>query len=261
MRTGRADSAEGQSARETRAAALSRINNPLKALVFSWVLRNARDRVRDRENLRFERTRLFGRVRQIVRELGRHLAADGQIENADDVFYLNLEEVLSPHDATLTTTDLKALVRIRRAEFDDYRSSPAPPDRFQTRGSLHRYQEFESELPPLDLTGDTRQGVGACAGIVRGPVRVVGDPREATLAPHEILVAQQTDPGWVILFPSAAGLLVERGSLLSHSAIVSREMNLPCIVSLSHITSWLTTGDWVEMDGKTGLVRKIARDE
>ena len=77
----------------------------------------------------------------------------------------------------------------------------------------------------------------------------------------EILVAQQTDPGWVILFPCAAGLLVERGSLLSHSAIVSREMNLPCIVSLSHITSWLKTGDWIEMDGKTGTVRKVDREE
>jgi pyruvate,water dikinase len=96
---------------------------------------------------------------------------------------------------------------------------------------------------------------------VRGPVRVVINPREATLAHGEILVAQQTDPGWVILFPSAAGLLVERGSLLSHSAIVSREMNLPCIVSLTHITSWLQTGDWIEMNGQTGSVRKIDHEE
>jgi pyruvate,water dikinase len=50
-------------------------------------------------------------------------------------------------------------------------------------------------------------------------------------------------------------LLVERGSLLSHSAIVSRELRLPCIVSLPGITTTLKTGDLVEMDGALGTVR------
>ena len=101
------------------------------------------------------------------------------------------------------------------------------------------------------------QGIGACAGIVKGPVRVVTNPREAKLQPGEILVATQTDPGWVVLFPAASGLLVERGSLLSHSAIVARELQLPCIVSLSNITRTLKTGDIVEMNGKTGAVTLI----
>jgi len=82
----------------------------------------------------------------------------------------------------------------------------------------------------------------------------VTTPREATLQPGEILVATQTDPGWVVLFPAAAGLLVERGSLLSHSAIVARELDLPCVVSLTNITTTLKTGDLVEMNGKTGEV-------
>jgi pyruvate,water dikinase len=88
-------------------------------------------------------------------------------------------------------------------------------------------------------------------------VRVVFDPRGVELIRGEILVAQQTDPGWVVLFPAAAGLLVERGSLLSHSAIVAREMNIPAIVSIPGVTSRLTNGEWVEMDGATGAVRKI----
>jgi pyruvate,water dikinase len=57
--------------------------------------------------------------------------------------------------------------------------------------------------------------------------------------------------------PAAAGLLVERGSLLSHSAIVSRELRLPCIVSLPGITTTLKTGDLLEMDGAAGTVRII----
>jgi pyruvate,water dikinase len=59
-----------------------------------------------------------------------------------------------------------------------------------------------------------------------------------------------------MIFPAAAGLLVEHGSLLSHSAIVAREMGLPAIVSLDGVTAWLTDGDWVQMDGGTGVVTK-----
>jgi pyruvate,water dikinase len=96
---------------------------------------------------------------------------------------------------------------------------------------------------------------------VRGKVRVVTDPRNATLDEGEILVAQQTDPGWVVLFPAASGLLVERGSLLSHSAIVARELQLPCIVSISHVTTLLKTGDLVEMNGSTGEIIILDENE
>jgi pyruvate,water dikinase len=60
-----------------------------------------------------------------------------------------------------------------------------------------------------------------------------------------------------MIMPAAAGLLVERGSLLSHAAIVSRELGLPAIVSLTGITHWLADGDLVEFDGSTGVVRKV----
>jgi pyruvate,water dikinase len=103
------------------------------------------------------------------------------------------------------------------------------------------------------------KGQGCCPGVVRGPVRLVGDPKRASVHPGEIIVAERTDPGWVMIFPSAAGLLIERGSLLSHSAIVARELGLPTIVSLAGVTRWLSDGDWVEMDGSTGVLTKVAR--
>ena len=83
-------------------------------------------------------------------------------------------------------------------------------------------------------------------------------PRGARLEPGEVLVARQTDPGWVVLFPCASGLIVERGSLLSHSAIVSRELGLPCVVSVPCVTEWLRDGDEVEMDGGTGRVTRVS---
>jgi pyruvate,water dikinase len=86
---------------------------------------------------------------------------------------------------------------------------------------------------------------------------VVLDPRGVSPTPGEILVAARTDPGWVMLFPAAAGLLVEHGSLLSHSAIVSRELGLPSIVAIPGLTSWLRSGDLVEFDGAAGTVRRL----
>ena len=72
----------------------------------------------------------------------------------------------------------------------------------------------------------------------------------------EILVARHTDPGWIMVFPSARGVLVERGSLLSHAAIVARELGIPAVVSLPGLTKWLKDGDVVEMDGSTGIIRR-----
>lgn len=109
----------------------------------------------------------------------------------------------------------------------------------------------------VDVGGETRRGLGCCPGVVRGRARVVSDPRHAALDKGDILVAERTDPGWVMLFPAAAGLLVERGSLLSHSAIVAREMRLPAVVAISGVTRWLKDGDWVEFDGSTGIVRRL----
>jgi phosphohistidine swiveling domain-containing protein len=73
----------------------------------------------------------------------------------------------------------------------------------------------------------------------------------------EILVAERTDPGWIMLFPAAAGVLVERGSLLSHAAIVARELGIPAIVSIPDLTRRLVDGQAVEMDAAAGVVRII----
>lgn len=227
-----------------------------KDKIFCFVLTNAQRLVRNRENLRFERTRLFGRVRALVSGMGRVLYADGTINEANDVFYLNLNELLAVWDGTGTTSDLRGLIAARKSEYAGYQQMPEPPDRIVCHGPLHRYEEFPA-IKPAVMDDALIQGVGACGGIVRGKVRVVLDPRQVEMAAGEIIVARQTDPGWVVLFPSAAGLLVERGSLLSHSAIVSRELRLPCIVSLPNITQILKNGDEIEMNGGNGTVRML----
>jgi pyruvate,water dikinase len=174
------------------------------------------------------------------------------------MFYLDLTEILGLTTASTVPEALRGIVAARQATFAKFRVDTAPPERFQTRGPQHRHAEFESSAqsaPPP--TGPQRKGLGCCAGVIRGRVRVVLDPAHAKLEQGEILVARQTDPGWVMLFPMASGLLVERGSLLSHSAIVAREMGLPAVVGITDLCQWLQTGEEVEFDGKTGVVTKI----
>ncbi len=229
-------------------------------MMFRWILKHARNRVRDRENLRFERTRLFGRARDLFVELGRKFHAEDVLDDPRDIFYLEVNEILGFVDGTATTTDLKGLTALRKAEFARHRQGEPPAEAASRRaGAVHQGNSFQAAVGADGdgPSGDRLQGLGCCPGVVRGPARVVTDPRQAVLKMGDVLVAERTDPGWIMLFPCAAGLLVERGSLLSHSAIVAREMGIPAVVSLAGVTRWLKDGDWVELNGETGVVVKL----
>lgn len=230
---------------------------PLRRVAFTWVLNRARTHVKARENLRFERTRVFGRARQIVVELGRRLAAIDCLESPRDVFFLEFDEVLATAENRATTSDLKGLVAVRKAEWASWRELPPPPERFETRGIASRGNALDATTPAAPPDGEVMTGTACCPGVARARVRLVRDPRRTDLEPGEIIVAERTDPGWVMVFPAAGGLLVERGSLLSHSAIVARELCLPTIVSLPGVTRWLHDGDRVEMNGGTGKVTRL----
>ena len=237
--------------------------------VFFWILRRARRRVRDRENLRFERTRVFGMVRQVFLALGERLAQRGRIGAARDVFHLTLEELFAIGEGAAATLDLAGRIAERRATFAAYERGPAPADRFESDGAPDIVLGAES---PQESAVGTRataavgagrelQGTGCCPGVVNERVRVVRDPREVSDVAGSILVAERTDPGWTLLFPAARGLLVQRGSLLSHSAIVAREMGLPCVVGIAGLLDTLQDGERVEMDGTSGRVVRLDAGE
>ena len=259
--TPRAEVPSAAQAEDKMRAALR--GSPLRRWTLFWVLRQARKRVRNRENLRFERTRLFGRIRRLFLEAGRRLQAIGRLDDSRDIFYLELAEILAFNDGTATTIDLRSLAAVRKREFAAYREGAAPAERFETRGPVYHAQAYRSSKPSEEIksAGEERHGLGCCPGIVRGTARVVRDPKRAQLSAGCILVADHTDPGWIMLFPSARGLLVERGSLLSHSAIVARELGIPAVISIPGLLEWLRDGDEVELDGAAGIVRRLAARE
>lgn len=234
---------------------------PLRRGLFAWVLKNARRLVRDRENLRFERTRVFGRARQIFRELGRRFVADGLLDDPADVFYLEVDEICGVVEGTATSVNLRGPAGLRKAEFATYAALPAPDARFATVGAVHPGNEFRGAVAMIpqgaEIDGGQRIGLGCSPGRVRGRVCVVQNPLDAALVAGDIVVAEHTDPSWIMILPLAAGLVVERGSLLSHAAIVARELGIPAVVGLAGAPSWLKDGEWVEVDGSTGVVLKL----
>jgi pyruvate,water dikinase len=233
-----------------------------KTAIFRWVLNNSRLGVKNREQMRFARTRIYDLLRDLIRSIARRLADEGILHTPDDIFYLTLDEVWDYIKGTAVTTDLRGLVALRRKEFKAYAltGDSAPDSRFETYGMAYHRNLFKNRRQgtPVEPAGGVLRGTPCSSGAATGKVRVLQTPSPDSLAAGEILVAERTDPGWIPLYPTVSGILIERGSILSHSAIVAREMGIPTIVGIPGLLKSLRTGDRVSMDGSTGTVEVLA---
>lgn len=156
------------------------------------------------------------------------------------------------------TRDLAALVALRKREYEEFaRRTPAP--RIATHGvALARPFPQACGIAPAPAEGEMR-GLGASPGRARAAAKIVLAPTQGLAVSGEILVAPMTDPGWVFLMVAAGGLVVEKGSLLSHTAIIGRELGIPTVVGVSDATRRIADGDTIEIDGLSGTVRILER--
>jgi pyruvate,water dikinase len=221
-------------------------------LAFGFVLNNARRAVANRENMRFARTRLFGVVRRLFCRLGKLFEENGLLDRASDIYYLTEEEVFSLIRGTSVTQNIRALVALRKAEYDRYAQKP-PRARFETTGIPYLYSTDEEKVSAG--ANKVLKGISCSSGTARGTAKVVIDPRLASGNRNSILVAQSTDPGWIFLMISAKGIVTERGSVLSHTAIIGRELGIPTIVGVKDATKLIPDGASLFIDGGTGDVQ------
>ncbi|MEM8792360.1 MAG: PEP/pyruvate-binding domain-containing protein [Pseudomonadota bacterium] len=228
---------------------------PFRRLAARALTNWAKLRVRDRENLRYERTRIFGHARRVFLAMGREFHALGKIEEQRDIFFLTVPEILGAIEGSSLSPDLAKQVRLRKAKQTDFAERPDPGERVTMRGSYSAAQSWTAGSPE-EVTGDLQRGTGCSTGKVTALARVIRDPRREALAAGEVLVAKHTDPGWIAVFANASAIVVERGSPLSHSAIVARELGIPCVVGLKQATTWIQTGERIEVDGEFGTIRK-----
>jgi phosphohistidine swiveling domain-containing protein len=229
-----------------------RLRNPVKRWVFRFVLNNARRAIVNRENMRFARSRLYGLVRRIFRRMAALFVEKGLLDSPFDIYYLTVDEVFGVVEGAALTQDLRSLVQIRKAEYAEF-AEHLLKERIETKGVPYLNPLHEDKHGSQD--GQTLKGVGCSSGAVEGPAKIVFDPTKVTDCKGYILVARSTDPGWVFLMISAKGIIVEKGSVLSHSAIIGRELGIPTIIAVANATRQISDGARVWMNASTGEVR------
>ncbi len=220
---------------------------PFTRLATQWLLARCRRLIAHRENLSHARARAYGAIRRMVRPLGNTLANEGHLDEPDQVFDLLLEELHEFAAGRIPPGELAGLARCRARRYARWAGMPRPSSQviLGTAG------------PPAPTTfsadGDLR-GIPCSSGVAAGPVRIILEPAGGEDVSKAILVAPVTELGWMPLLLQARGLIVERGSMLSHAAIIARELGLPAIVGVPGATTRLRDGDLVEMDGATGRI-------
>ena len=96
-------------------------------------------------------------------------------------------------------------------------------------------------------------------GVVKGEVLLIESPDINIDTSNKIIVTKTTDPGWVFLIKNCIGIIAEKGSMLSHTAIITRELKKPSVVNVKDITKVVKTGDIVELNAIEGTVTILKR--
>jgi pyruvate,water dikinase len=281
---GKSDAISLIAAIKTAVAQLSDPAGLVKKMLLPYIGARTRELIAGRENLRFARTRVFGLVRDIMLTIATKLVEQNKIDDRQDIFYLEVEEVLNFIEGASTCNNLRGLIALRRAEETKYQSNL--PDRITVTGpvglldmkseSCQRERaeaEVKAELEKdptvkangnaghgLDASGkEVIKGLPACSGKRQGLARVIADPTREHLLEGEIMVAERTDPGWIMHFALSRAIVTSYGSMLSHTAIVARELKIPAVVAAKGATEKICTGDLIEVDGTLGTVTIISK--
>ncbi|MGO1225528.1 MAG: PEP/pyruvate-binding domain-containing protein [Brachybacterium sp.] len=217
---------------------------PLAPLV-GLLLRRTRQLIGLREFPKFLWLFALGQVRRHLLAAGALLAAQGQLEDAEDIMFLELDEARA---AARDGTDQRELVAQRRATHERELRRRHVPVVLLSDGT-----DVEATLPVLEHA-DGLRGAGAAPGRATGRARVITDPRGARIEPGEILVAPTTDPGWTPLFLTAAGLVTETGAAMAHGPTVAREYGIPAVICVKGATTQIRTGQLITIDGASGRV-------
>ncbi|MFT3886748.1 MAG: PEP/pyruvate-binding domain-containing protein [Arachnia sp.] len=238
------DAAYERSAREATAdlALLARSSGLVRGAQVRFLGSRIRALFGARETPKFVLVQGLGLLREAFRQTGADLVARGVLEDADDVFFLHLPELVPAFDGG----SLAERVAERRQV---------------------RVREARRRRVPVALVGDGRAlfegtsagsadltGMGVSPGVVEGVARVVDHPESAALEPGEILVCRGTDPAWTPLFLTAGGLVTEVGGLMTHGSVVAREYGLPAVVGVVGATERIPTGRRIRLDGSTGAI-------
>ena len=225
----------------------------LKGPIVRRTTRLARRLMALREHHKFLAVKTFAILKPAILEAGGTLADRGVLAHADDVFHLELAEIVSALRSS--EASLQDTVSERKRQHERYRQLKAP------RVMTNRGEMVTGALPRGEASDDALVGSGVSGGTAEGVARVVLDPARASLAPGEILVAPFTDPGWTPLFVNAGAVVTEVGGAMTHGSLVAREYGIPAVVGVDDATERIASGQWIRVDGDSGWVEVLDRGD
>ncbi|SCL38818.1 pyruvate, water dikinase [Micromonospora pallida] len=223
----------------------ARRRRPVRGRLAGFLLRRARSLAGLREAGKFAGLYRLREMRRQLLLVGADLTDAGLLDQPDDIMFLTLDEV---HGAVHRNDDHRNTVVARVAVHRRELTRGHVPVALLSDGT-----DVEAVLSAPPAEG-TLTGVGAAAGRVTGPARVVHDPGTARVEPGEILVTATTDPGWTPLFLTAGALVTETGAVMAHGPTVAREYGIPAVICVPEATRRISTGQIVTVDGAAGTV-------
>ncbi len=223
------------------------------------LLRWTQKSIQLRERARLKQALLYSRLRRISLALGTQLAASGRLAAADDIFYLTADEVeLLVSGSEMFPGHTRELVSLRRAAHSEL-GAHTPPDSMRLPAGAYLDASITPQTALAGDNADALAGVGACGGRATARAAILLDVTQShRLQAGDILVTRQTDPGWGPIFPLISGLVIERGGMLSHGAIIAREFGIPSVVGVKDATRRIQHGGSITVDGDRGLVHVMA---
>ncbi len=200
--------------------------------------------------------RVVNEIRVVFEELGKRSVLKGTLRNHKHIYMLTDDELET------YVSDSSAMRHTLEERYIDYEElQQLEPPFFIKDGvvpPLSSYKRLGSSGVPKAESGDVLLGVAGSPGVVQGTARVILDPTEpGDLEPGEILIAPITDPSWTPLFMAASAVVVNVGGQRSHAVVVSRELGLPCVASVTDATSRIPNGATIEVNGTTGEVTLV----
>ncbi|MCC7163638.1 MAG: hypothetical protein IT331_14180 [Anaerolineae bacterium] len=233
-----------------------------KEIVLKPLIALARKYAQLREDQRYYWQKSLAVTRRAFLILGTDLAARGIIEQRSDIFYALQAEIIRYYQIELEPAELTRAVRERKREWQTFaardRNARATAYPFFLLGDAAVASERQTQPNAHDMW----RGRGVSAGSARGRARVVQDPRDlGRVSAGEILVTPSTDPAWTPVFGRLRALVMERGGVLSHGAVIAREYRLPAVAGIAGITELIRDGEWIEVDGTVGTVRRTTKDQ
>ncbi len=191
-------------------------------------------------------------ARLTFHEIARRMMAAGHFERFEDFAMLKNEE----YDDFLASPEKYRDTIAQRRELFERLQQLEPP--FIVNGVVPPLEEWRRRgSNPVEVagSGDALVGIPGCPGEHTGRARVLLSPDEPTaLEPGDVLVAPITDPAWTPLFVPAGAVVVDVGAQISHAVIVSRELGIPCVVSVTDATRRIPDGATVTVNGTNGTV-------